>query len=120
SGPAAARRGLILFSACLFVIGCLGFKPADATLYGPMNMAGGSAALSLLTGEAAQYDREMDARELLLNDASQPVVTLRPLSAVPGVLMDDLLSPDSAYNVLPVLKNYYHKDAILVEGGDAS
>jgi hypothetical protein len=118
--PASANRGVLLLSACLFLVGCLGYKPAGATLYGPMNMAGGSAALSLFSGEAANYDREMDARELLLNDATQPTVTLKPLTAVPDVFMDDLLSPDATDNVLPTLKNYYHKDAILVEGGDAS
>ncbi len=117
--PAAARRGLILFSACLFAVGCLGFKHNGDTLYGPVNMAGGSAAISLLTGEASRYDREMDARERLLNDDTLPTVTLTPLSAVPNVFMDDLLSPDAAYDVVPTLQNYYHKTAVLVEGGDA-
>ncbi len=115
---AAGQKGLILVSACLLAIGCIGYKPNDETLYGPMHMAGGAAALSILTGEAAQYDREMTAREALLNDATQSTVTLSPLTAVPSVFMDDLLSPDAAYDVLPVLSAYYHKDAIIVEGGE--
>jgi len=114
----ALRRGFAVFSACLFLTGCLGYKPSEATLYGPMNMAGGSAALSIVTGEAARYDREMTARETLLNDASQPTVTLAPLSAVPSVFMADLLSPGATYDVIPTLRTYYHKDAVTTEGGD--
>ena len=115
----AARRGLLVASACLLLTGCIGYKPNGETMYGPMNMAGGSAALSLLTGEAQQYDREMTARETLLNDASQPVVTLSPLSAVPKTFMADLLAPDATYDVRPMLCGYYGKTAILLEGGDA-
>ncbi len=113
----ALRRGLLVASACLFLLGCLGIKPTGATLYGPMNMAGGNAALSIVTGEAARYDREMTARETLLNDAAQPTVTLAPLTATPAVLMEDLLAPGSAYDVRPTLCAYYHKTAVLVEGG---
>ncbi|MDD3212744.1 MAG: hypothetical protein PHY64_03680 [Eubacteriales bacterium] len=116
---AHVRHSLALAGICLFLLGCAGYKPNGETLYGPMNMAGGSAALSIVTGEAAQYDREMTAREALLNDASQPVVTLAPLTTVPDVFMDDLLSPDAVYDVTPVLCAYYHKDAILIQGGAA-
>ena len=115
----AMRRGLLIASVCLFCIGCLGYKQNDETLYGPMNMAGGSAALSLLTGEARRYDQEMTAREALLNDASQPVVTLSPLTAVPKVFMADLLTPGATYDVRPMLRLYYGKTAILLQGGDA-
>ena len=115
-----AVRGLTVGCACLFVIGCLGYQQDGDTLYGPMNMPAGSAAISILTGEARQYDRQMQAREALLNDASQPVVTLAPLTAVPRVFMPDLLIPDAVYDVRPTLCGYYGKDAILLEGGDAS
>jgi hypothetical protein len=114
----AARRGLLLVSACLFALGVLGFKHSDDTLYGPVNLAGGSAALSIVTGEAAAYDRQMTEREELLNDETRPVVTLAPLTAVPAVFMDDLLSPDAEYDVRPALLRYYGKEAVLVEGGD--
>jgi len=117
--PSAAKRGLLLVSVCLFALGILGFKHADDTLYGPMNLAGGSAALSIVTGEAARYDREMSAREALLNDDAQPVVTLSPLTAVPAVFMADQLAPDAEYDVRPALRDYYGKEAVLTEGGDA-
>ena len=113
----SAQRGLILACACLFFVGCLGYKQADATLYGPMNMAGGSAALSIVTGEAARYDRQMQAREALLADTAQSVVTLAPLTAVPRVFMEDLLQIGAQYDVRPTLQGYYHKTEILIEGG---
>ena len=112
------QRGLLLGCTCLFVIGCLGFQHNGDTLYGPMNMAGGSAAISILNGEAKQYDQEMTTRETLLNDATQPTVTLSSLSVVPQVFMDDLLSPDAVYDVRPMLCRFYGKDAILLEGGN--
>ena len=114
-----AQRGLLIASACLFLLGCLGYKHSDDTLFGPMNMAGGSAALSIVNGEAEQYDREMAAREALLKDVSQPVVTLSPITAVPEMFMADLLIPNAVYDVRPMLCTYYGKTAILLEGGDA-
>ena len=69
-----------------------------------------------MTGEAAQYDREMKAREEELNDDTKPVVTLAPLTAVPDVLMDDLLQEDAVYDVRPSLCLYYGKDSILLPG----
>ena len=116
--PYAARFAAIA-AACLFAVGCLGYKPDGETLYGPMHMAGGSAALSLVNGEARTYHREMLAREALLRDASQPTVTLAPLSRVPAVFMPDLLAPGALDDVRPALAHYYGKQAVLPEGGDA-
>lgn len=79
-------------------------------------MTGVSAWLSLLNGEAAQYDREMTERERLLNDESQPVVTLAPLSAAPRIFMEDELTPGAIYDVRPSLCRYYGKEAILLAG----
>lgn len=85
-------------------------------LYGAQNMSGPSALLSMLSGEAQQYDREMKEREMLLNDEQQPVITLRPLTANPAVFMDDLLEIGAVYDVRPSLCAYYGKEAILLEG----
>ena len=113
-----ARRfaALVLVSLCVLGTGCLAFKRSGDVLYGVQNLSGPSAALSILTGEAAQYDHEMTQREVLLNDDSQPVVTLKPLTAVPAVFMDDLIQPDAVYDVRPSLCLYYGKQAILIEG----
>lgn len=111
-----AKRGLLLACACALLVGCLGYKRPEDKLYGVQNMAGVSAALSIMTGEAAQYDREMKARETLLNDASLPDITLSPLSAVPPVFMGDLLTPGAAEDVRPALCGYYGKRSIAIAG----
>ena len=103
----------------MLLVGCIAYHPDGAASYGPQNMAGGSAALSIVTGEAARYDRAMKGRELLLNDSSKRTVTLQPLTAVPEVFMADLLTSDASENVRSMLCAYYDKDAILLEGSDA-
>lgn len=116
---ARGRRAVMLTGLCLLAAGCLACRPTGEALYGAQNLHGASAAISLLTGEARQYDREMAERERLLNDDTQSVVTLRPLSAVPKVFMDDLLTPGASENVRPSLCLYYGKKAIIIEGEDA-
>jgi hypothetical protein len=112
--PAPLRRGLALFFAALLGVGLMGYHPDGAAYYGLRNLSGISAGLSIVSGEAARYDREMEAREVLLNDESQPVVTLHPLTAVPDVFMDDLLVRDAQYDVRPSLCGYYQKDEIII------
>lgn len=111
---------LLLVSTCLFGTGCLAFRRAGDVLYGVQNLSGPSALLSMLTGEAARYDREMTEREALLNDDSQPVVALEPLTAVPAVFMEDLLRPDAVYDVRESLCLYYGKEAIRIAGEEAA
>ena len=111
---------LLLVSVCLFGTGCLAFRRAGDVLYGVQNLSGPSALLSMLTGEAARYDREMTEREVLLNDDSQPVVTLEPLTAVPAVFMEDLIRPDAVYDVRESLCLYYGKEAIRIAGEEAA
>lgn len=114
------RQGLAAFGAALVLLGGLGYRPSGNTLYGVQNMAGVSAAISLLNGEAARYDREMSAREALLEDDTKPEVTLAPLTATPQVFMDDLLVQGAVYDVRPSLMAYYHKTAITLEGEGAT
>lgn len=107
---------LLLTGICLFGTGCLAFRHSGDVLYGAQNMAGPSALLSIITGEAAQYDREMSAREVFLNDESQPVITLEPLSAVPQLFMDDLIIPNAVYDVREAMCLYYGKQEIHIAG----
>ena len=58
----------------------------------------------------------MTAREVLLNDDTQPVITLEPLTVVPAVLMDDLIVPNAVYDARESLCLYYEKDAIHIVG----
>ena len=62
----------------------------------------------------------MMEREVLLNDDSQPVVTLEPLTAVPAVFMEDLIRPDAVYDVRESLGLYYGKEAIRIAGEEAA
>jgi len=107
---------LVLAALCMLGAGSLAFKRSGDVLYGVQNLSGPSAALSIITGEASQYDWEMTQREQLLNDATQPVITLRTLTAVPAVFMDDLIMPNATYDVRPSLCLYYGKEAIRIEG----
>lgn len=113
-----ARRfgALLLVCLCLLGSGCLAFRRSGDVLYGIQNMSGPSALLSVLTGEAQQYDAEMTAREKLLNDETQSEITLSPLSVTPAVFMDDLILPDAVYDVRPSLCLYYGKEVIHIEG----
>ena len=127
AGFAAQRLGALSLTArgygallgaalCALALGCLAAKPEGEPLYGVQNLSGPSAAISILSDEAAQYDAEMTLREQALNDPAKPVVTLSPLTAVPDVFMDDLIAPDAAYDVRPSLEKYYGKEAVLIAG----
>ena len=120
--PLTARSygALLAVSLCLLGMGCLACRPAGEALYGVQNLSGPSAALSILSGEAARYDAEMTLREEALNDPTQPVVTLSPLTAVPDVFMDDLIVPGAEYDVRPSLAAYYGKEAILIAGEEGA
>jgi len=109
-------RKLVITGCCLILIGSLVYKRTPDATYGPHNLAGGSAALSLLSGEAQQYDREMKAREALLNDRSLPDITLAPISAVPDIFMDDLLTAYYYRSIRKVLCEYYGKQSITLGG----
>ena len=114
--PEPLGRAVVVLGLCLSLAGCLGCRYPGDTLYGVQNMRGNSAWMSLVSGEAAQYDREMTERERLLNDDTQPVVTLEPLTAVPRIFMEDELEPGAVYDVRPSLCRYYGKEAILLAG----
>ena len=102
----------LLVAATLLAVGCVGYRPENAESYGPQNMTGGSALRSLLSGEAAEYDRQMDAREAALNDPAQPEVELRPITGIPKVFMSDALESGMRSYVLELYRDYYGKTAV--------
>ena len=112
----SSLKAFVLAGVCLAGMGCMACKPDHTPLYGVQNLNGAQAALSILSGEAACYDDEMKQREALLNDDTRPEVTLKPLTAVPSVFMEDLLQPGAVYDVRPTLMRYYGKTAIYIEG----
>ncbi len=72
-----------------------------------------SAAKSLLSGEARQYDREAKARmEKLLGEES--VVVLEPYSSVPEVLRSQEITKDSTDWVNTAAARFYRKEEVRV------
>ena len=114
SAGAPVSGRLLLIVVVMLAAGCVGYRPEGAQSYGPQNMTGGSAALSLLRGEAGQYHREMSARDAALNDPAQQAVALRPVTVIPGVFMSDALQSSSLEYVLSLYAEYYQKESVTV------
>lgn len=111
--------GFLAVLAVLLIVGCISYHPDGTESYGPQNMPSGSAALSLIRGEAAQYDREMSARDAALNDPSQPNVELTSITVIPNVFMSDILQSRSLDYALSLYADYYEKASVTVaEKGD--
>ena len=107
-------RGKWLLALVLVLFaGCIGFRPDGAQSFGPQNMAGGSAAISLLRGESRTYRLEMAKREALLNDPAIPDVTLTPISTIPRIFMSDAITGGSSLTYVTALyAQYYQKESV--------
>lgn len=115
------RGSALAVAAVLLVVGFLAFQPEGSPSYGPQNTAAGSALLSLLKGEAQQYDREMDARDMAMNDPAQPSPMLTPVSVLPRVFMSDAAGGSASDYVLSLYAEYYAKETVsLAPAGEAS
>ena len=112
------RLAPVLVAAVLLAVGCAGYRPDGAQSYGPQNMAGGSALRAIATGEAAAYDRAMDARDALLNDPAQLEVPLVPVADTPACLMGDALLGNNVEYMLNLYAEYYHKSSVTLAGGE--
>lgn len=106
SGPVLAIASVLL------VAGCLAYFPQDSEGRGPKNLTGASAALSVLSGEARRYDREMDARDAAMNDPAQREVALIPVSGIPRVFMSDVAQSQELAYVLNLYAEYYDKSSV--------
>lgn len=110
-----AKRGVAVLAAFLFGLGLLGFaRPTDGA-FGPKNLTGVEAAVSMLRGEAQAYDAAMDERERLLNDPTVTDVTLIPLLQTPKTFMADSLASELAENIADSLRQYYRKQSVTVK-----
>lgn len=109
------RIGAFLAAAVLVVVGCISFRPNDGVPRGVQNLASVSALRSLLSGEAAAFDRAMDERDAALNDPGQPEVVLTPIQTIPDAFMGDPLTGDSVDYVLHLYAEYYQKQRVSVE-----
>lgn len=109
------RRGIAILSAVLFAFGLLGFsRPVDES-FGPKNLTGIEAAVSILSGEAREYDAAMDEREAMLNDPDLENVVLAPLASTPKTFMADTLSSDMTVSILRTLELYYRKQSVTLQ-----
>jgi hypothetical protein len=109
------KRGIAVLAAFLFVFGVLGFSRTTDGTFGPKNLTGVEAAVSIFSGEAQAYDAAMDAREALLNDPSLPYVVLAPLTSTPKTFMADTLSSDMTVSILRTLTLYYRKQSVTLQ-----
>lgn len=75
-----------------------------------------SAAYSLLTGEAEQYDKEYEERLVILEDPSVKSPVFTPYTAPPYVLYYGDLTEDPAYEWSnEPMRRYYNKESIIVD-----
>jgi len=114
ASPERIKGSVLAIAALLLLWGCLSYQPEGAESYGPQNMTAGSAALSLLRGEAADYDRQIRKRNEALHDPAQPDVALRPATSIPKMFVGDIPLGASQEYVQRLYAEYYGKDTVSV------
>lgn len=73
------------------------------------------AMQSLLSGEAKEFDTQMDAREVLYNDDSIKEVYIPPLTVYPELIYFDDITNDKENYANYKIAEYYNKDFIVIE-----
>jgi hypothetical protein len=73
------------------------------------------AIKSITSGEAAEFDKQMDARELLYNDDSIKEVSIPPLTVYPELIYFDDITLDKDDYTNYKIAEYYNKDYIVIE-----
>lgn len=106
------RIAAFAVAVVLLVIGCVSYRPDSAEERGLHNVASVSALRSILSGEAAAYDRAMDERDAAMNDPDQPEVVLEEVEEIPEAFMGDALDSDNIDYVLHLYKEYYEKQQV--------
>lgn len=106
------RIGAFAAALVLLVVGCVSYRPDGSEDWGIRNMASGSAARSLLSGQAAAYDAAMDARDDAMNDPENACPVLVPVDDVPDAFMGDALNADNLDYVLSLYAEYYQKQQV--------
>ena len=100
------------------ILTCSLFFVANSVLADDVrDMVSISAVKSLLSGEAKQYDREMNERiETLLGEEKS--VVLSPLSCHPELLFWEDIKEDSAEWINGAVARFYGKDEVSLQGSD--
>ena len=102
----------------LLVVGCVSYRPEGSADWSLWNTASGSAARSLITGQAAAYDAAMDARDAAMNDPENTRPVLTPVENVPDAFMGDALNADNLDYVLSLYAEYYEKQQVTAAEGE--
>ena len=93
------KRGIAILAAFLFAFGVLGFsRPTDGS-FGPKNLTGVEAAVSILRGEAQAYDAAMDERERAAQRPRGDRRRADSASSTPKTFMADTLASDMAGSI---------------------
>ena len=117
-GRSGMRVGIALIAAVVLGAGLLGYQPQGSNESGLINLASGSAMRSLLTGEAAAYDKAMTERDETMNNAQETEAVLQPVADIPDAFMGDALENDNLEYVLNLYAEYYEKQRVTVAGGE--
>lgn len=70
---------------------------------------------SIISGEAKEYDAQMDAREILYNDDSIKEVFVPPLTVYPELIYFDDITTDKDNYANYKIAEFYNKDFIVIE-----
>lgn len=111
------NRHLVGIVLCIvFVTGCLGHVDVTQSDEGGalfLNMpASVSAAYSLLNGDAATYDNELNARNELLNGSLEDVIEVESLSKTPQIIFHTDITTDGMHWKNAHLALFYNKTQI--------
>lgn len=112
------RLGVVLAAAMILLAGFLSYHPNGSNDTGLINLASGSAVRSLITGEAAAYDKAMDERDTSMNDESVTEPVLQPVEDIPDAFMGDALENDNLDYVLRLYTEYYEKQRVTIAEGE--
>lgn len=107
--------------ACVFAVGCVGLtnitesdSERGSAVFGDMPMSV-SAAMSLIKGDAAEYDRELNERDEFLSQTKERDVTVKPLTVTPEVIFHTDITEDPEYWINKMLADYYGLDSVRLQ-----
>ncbi len=112
------RKLLLAFCSCLmiFAVTCVGQIEVTETSQGNASFsnlpASASAVYSILTGEAASYDRELNERAEYLSSTEETHVCITPLNVQPELIFHTDITEDPTHWKNAHLASYYGKEAV--------
>ncbi len=71
--------------------------------------------MSLIKGDAAAYDRELNERDEFLSQTKERDVTVKPLTVTPEVIFHTDITEDPEYWINKMLADYYGLDSVRLQ-----